>query len=821
MNAGRAAPLQAEHARLVVEYESTRRVANAALKQDREAVQAFLRSWTAASRRAESRAALMWAVVTAALPTGLAVGAGMSALGWLSRQGVSSGGWQVVLVLAVSALLVRAVRDLVRAAREPEWQGLGVPRGLGIVITQAAFLCAVALGRGVMWVVAVMPLSLGLAMVCAAVVARRRWDDAPVFDAKAFPQPAVITTPIVPPNALTIGIQNKPGQWLAPAGVRGTRGPVAAGKQGMILFATAGEIDGPERRAPNAMGYYHPTVGLVPLPGTLPTRRLALARWHLTTALDQQAGALATLEARDLESTEAMQRHLVTVQDRVFAIEKQLAAMEAQAAVWEGVFLPEQTLADLLRSLYMIVDKDPAAPSGTLLYGPPGTGKTEIARRLAKAAGCAFVATNTAELKAGHVGGTEELVKALWVKARAQTPCILFIDECDSSFPDRSSPTADAFAKSITEGFLAQWQGLEPTAGIWVVGATNHRERLDTAIMSRFSETVEILPPTADARAGILAKGFADAGLAAPVPDTLVDQTAGASGRDLMNLAKALKRAALLPGGGTQPLTAAMISNALASIRGRASTKVDAAARWETLVLAPATERDLQRATRMLQNAEVVRRQGIAVPRGILLYGPPGTGKTQIARTMANESGLAFFAKKPSELKGTHVGQSAPNIRAAFDTARANAPSILFFDELDAIAPVRGTGDQYSEDIVSELLQQLDGAVADDRIVFVLGATNRPDNIDPAVRSRFERTIEIPLPDQAARVQILQILLRGKPVQVPDPAAFYGWLGASTEGYAGRDLKAIVDRAGQRAFERAEAAGHVDRIVITPDDFVG
>ena len=175
---------------------------------------------------------------------------------------------------------------------------------------------------------------------------------------------------------------------------------------------------------------------------------------------------------------------------------------------------------------------------------------------------------------------------------------------------------------------------------------------------------------------------------------------------------------------------------------------------------------DLQTTAGLLQHTETFRARGIGVPRGLLLYGPPGTGKTQIARTLANETGLRFIAATTADIKQGFVGQSGQQVRELFARARESAPSLLFIDEIDVLASARGgAGDAFQTEILGQLLQEMDGAQAQTQPVFVLAATNRIDQLDPALLSRLPKQIEIPLPDQTAAARILAVLLRGKPVE--------------------------------------------------------
>jgi transitional endoplasmic reticulum ATPase len=216
----------------------------------------------------------------------------------------------------------------------------------------------------------------------------------------------------------------------------------------------------------------------------------------------------------------------------------------------------------------------------------------------------------------------------------------------------------------------------------------------------------------------------------------------------------------------------------------------------------------------------------MAPPKAILLYGKPGTGKTQIARTLAHESGVGFVAADSSDLKAGFVGQSAPKVHELFERARREAPCILFIDEIDAAFPKRGGAqtDQFATDIVNRALTELSGMRDDDeRFIFLLGATNRPEMIDEAILSRFPDKIEVPYPDAEQRARILQVLIAKKPVDF-DVAKVSAELARMTENFSGRDLLSLVENASQSALARAldndDAKADELRIILSREDLL-
>lgn len=480
-------------------------------------------------------------------------------------------------------------------------------------------------------------------------------------------------------------------------------------------------------------------------------------------------------------------------------LDRRIETLQNSEHDWAGVALPQETLDSVLKLVDAFAANRTPTPRGLLLYGPPGTGKTLIARKLAKNAGCNFVAANISDLKSENIGGTGKAVKEFWAEARKKAPTILFVDECESVFATRGSTNSDSFGAELVNTFLSEWDGFDQAAGkVFVIGATNRHDLIDNAILSRFTEAIEISPPDADGRRKILAAEFAKAGMGFEPAGEWVRDTSGMSGRDLSTLVAKIAANAI---GST--LTQEDFARELRKARGKGSTVVQPLT-WDDLILPDALKREFQSLGRELVHAEEMRKLGVQVPRGILLYGPPGTGKTQIARVLAHESGLAFVAASSSDMKAGYTGQSGGKVKQWFEKARAQAPCILFLDELDAVAKQRGSGDSFTEEIVAQLLQELDGVTTRNGQVFLLGASNHPDHIDAALRSRLERQILIGLPDESARAAILRLQLAGKPVAF-DVDAACGHLASLTAGRSGRDLQSLVTTATRMVVQRAMA----------------
>jgi SpoVK/Ycf46/Vps4 family AAA+-type ATPase len=484
--------------------------------------------------------------------------------------------------------------------------------------------------------------------------------------------------------------------------------------------------------------------------------------------------------------------------------------------IWERIVLAPEVKEDILDKIRMFNRGDKAAPKGLLLYGPPGTGKTEIARRIAESASCYFMSLKGPDLKGSYLGQSGEKVKKVWEQARGRGRCVIFVDECEGVFARRGGANTDSFSEEIVQAFLAEWDGVG-TEGqqVWVVGATNRRDLLDDAITSRFGAAVCIDLPGPAERLKILKLEMEKLERSVEIPEFLAQATTGMSGRNLSRVASEVCTLASKQGGTiTDDLWRTVIKRHVAS----GSEAVSDGARWSSLVLAEEVLEKLQTLCDSLRHAEEFQAQGFEVPKGALLYGPPGTGKTQIARTLANESGLTFIAATTAEMKGGYVGQSGQKVRELFERARAKAPCILFIDEIESVAANRGGGgDSFTAEIVTQLLQEMDGVRKTDRPVFVLAATNIPEQIDPAVLSRFEERIEIGNPDTSQRARLLRLFLGKLPADF-DRDEVSNDLALLTEGLGGRDLRSIVQKASQKAIRRA--AGNPKNAKLVREDLL-
>jgi len=457
-------------------------------------------------------------------------------------------------------------------------------------------------------------------------------------------------------------------------------------------------------------------------------------------------------------------------------------------------------------------------PNGILLYGPPGTGKTLLARALANEVGAYFTSINGPEIMSKFYGESEQRLREIFDEAEKNAPAIIFIDEIDAIAPKREEVTGEV-EKRVVAQLLTLMDGIKSRGRLVVIGATNRPDALDPALRrpGRFDREIEIRPPDVKARRDILAVHTRNMPLAADVNlERIADMTNGYTGADIAALAKEAALSALrrFIGSGKINLEQSTIpSEALKELQVTMNDFMDAmklvqpsllreiyvevpTVRWSDVGGLEDVKQQLREAVeRPMRHPEVYEQMGIKPPKGILLFGPPGTGKTLLAKAVATESGANFVAVRGPEVLSKWVGESEKAVREIFRKAREAAPAVIFFDEIDSITPMRGAGRDsgVTERIVNQLLTEMDGIVPLNRVV-VIGATNRPDIVDPALLrpGRFDRLIYVPPPDRQARLDILKIHTRGVKLT---PDFSLEQLADRTEGYTGADLEALVREA--------------------------
>ncbi|MEM1664587.1 MAG: CDC48 family AAA ATPase [Zestosphaera sp.] len=470
-------------------------------------------------------------------------------------------------------------------------------------------------------------------------------------------------------------------------------------------------------------------------------------------------------------------------------------------------------------------------PKGVLLYGPPGCGKTLLAKAVATEADAYFIAINGPEIMSKYYGESEQRLREIFEEARKNAPAIIFIDEIDSIAPKREEVIGEV-EKRVVAQLLTLMDGLEGRGDVIVIGATNRIEAVDPALRrpGRFDREIEIPMPNKQGRLEILQIHTRNVPLAEDANlAKLAEITHGFTGADLAALVKeaalnAIKRVLNgvnidedIPPEVYNNLVVNMndLINALKAVHpsGLRELYVEVPeVRWSDIGGLEDVKQELRETVEWpLKNPASYERLGVEPPRGILLYGPPGCGKTLLAKAVATESGANFIAIKGPEILSKWVGESEKAIREIFRKARQVAPAIIFFDEIDSIAPLRGfSGDSYvSERVVSQLLTEMD-SIEKIKNVIVIAATNRPDLVDPALLrpGRLDKLIYVPQPDIKARLEILKVLTRRTPLS---PEVSLEEIAKKTEGYSGADLTALVREAALNALRRNYEATQVTR----------
>jgi transitional endoplasmic reticulum ATPase len=459
-------------------------------------------------------------------------------------------------------------------------------------------------------------------------------------------------------------------------------------------------------------------------------------------------------------------------------------------------------------------------PKGVILYGPPGTGKTLIAKAIANETGAHFISINGPEIMSKFYGESEARLREVFQEAEQNAPSIVFIDELDAIAPKRSEVTGEVERRVVSQ-LLTLMDGLKSRGQVVVIGATNRIEAIDPALRrpGRFDREIRIGVPDRNGRREILLIHTRRMPLAEDVDlDELADITHGFVGADIAALVReaamnALRRylpeidleKEVIPAEVLEKIKVSRedFANALKTIQPSALREVVLEVpnvKWTDIGGLEAVKQELMEAVEWpLKYPEVFKRLGIRPPRGILLYGPPGTGKTLLAKAVATESQANFISVKGPEVLSKWVGESEKAVREIFRKARETAPCIIFFDELDSIAPRRGfhTDAGVTDRIVNQLLTEMDG-IQSLKGVVILGATNRPDILDPALLrpGRFDRVLYVPPPDKAARLAIFKIHTREMPL---DEDVDLDILASVTEGYTGADIEAVVREAAMLA----------------------
>jgi transitional endoplasmic reticulum ATPase len=487
-------------------------------------------------------------------------------------------------------------------------------------------------------------------------------------------------------------------------------------------------------------------------------------------------------------------------------------------------------------------------PKGVLLHGPPGTGKTLMAKAVASEIDAHFTDISGPEIMSKYYGESEEQLREVFDEAAENAPAIVFIDEIDSIAPKRGETSGDVERRVVAQ-LLSLMDGLEERGDVIVIGATNRVDALDPALRrgGRFDREIEIGVPDKDGRKEILQVHTRGMPLADGIDlDQYADNTHGFVGADLASLTKeaamnALRRirpeldleqeeidAEILE---SMSVTEGDFKDALKGISPSAMREVFVEVpdvTWNSVGGLEDTKERLRETIQWpLDYPEVFEAMDMQAAKGVLLYGPPGTGKTLMAKAVANEANSNFISIKGPELLNKYVGESEKGVREVFEKARSNAPTVVFFDEIDSIAGERGQrmGDSgVGERVVSQLLTELDGLESLEDVV-VIATTNRPDLIDSALLrpGRLDRHVHVPVPDEDARRAIFDVHTRNKPladdVDIDE-------LAEETDGYVGADIEAVCREASMAATREfihsvsaEEAAQSVGNVRITREHF--
>ena len=484
--------------------------------------------------------------------------------------------------------------------------------------------------------------------------------------------------------------------------------------------------------------------------------------------------------------------------------------------------------------LFQRLGVDP--PKGVLLHGPPGTGKTLLARAVANESAAKFFHIAGPEIMGSAYGESERRLREIFEQAAQSAPSIIFIDEIDSIAPKRGQVTGEA-EKRLVAQLLTLLDGIEPRQNTVVIAATNRPEALDEALRrpGRFDREIVVGVPDEPGRREILGIHTRGMPLAGDVDlNDLARRTYGFVGADLAALCReaaleAVRRIMprinlaeeVIPAEILDALSVELrdFENALKRVQPSAMREVMVEApqvRWDDVGGLDAARDRLREGVELpLKHPEAFRRLGIRPAKGFLLYGPPGTGKTLLAKAAAREAEANFIATKSSDLLSKWYGESEQQIARLFNRARQVAPTIIFIDELDSLVPARGGGlgePQVTERVVNTILAEMDGLEELQNVV-VIGATNRPTLIDPALLrpGRFDELIYVGVPDTAGRRRILAIHTTGMPLA--DDVDLEK-IAQHTDRFTGADLEDLVRRAGLTALRRG-----LDTHQVTMADF--
>jgi len=463
-------------------------------------------------------------------------------------------------------------------------------------------------------------------------------------------------------------------------------------------------------------------------------------------------------------------------------------------------------------------------PKGVLLHGPPGTGKTLLAKAVANETNAHFIHLDGPSVMSKYVGEAEKRIRDIFEEAEKGAPSIIFIDEIDAIASKREESYGEVERRVVAQ-LLSVMDGLKSRGKVIVIAATNRPNSIDPALRrpGRFDREIEIGVPKQEGRLQILKIHTRNMPLTKDVElNELARVTHGFVGADLESLCKEAAMVVLrrlfpdMQSKKDEQISPEILDKliigmgdfkeALKLVRPSALREVlieRPTQTWEEIGGLEIVKQELKEAVEWpLKYPGIFKNLGVTAPKGILLYGPPGTGKTLLAKAVANESESNFILVNGPELLNKYVGESERGVRKIFEKARQASPSIIFFDEIDSIAPKRGRAfdSGVTERLVNQLLTEMDG-LQELNDVIIIGATNRPDIIDPALLrpGRFDRVILTPVPDDKARLQVLKIHTKNMPLAKDVDLDV---IAEKTQNYVGSDMQALCREAAILALRK-------------------
>ncbi|MHB8508858.1 MAG: AAA family ATPase [Candidatus Dormibacteria bacterium] len=568
------------------------------------------------------------------------------------------------------------------------------------------------------------------------------------------------------------------------------------------------------------------------LQAALDARREAQVRMQQARETSLSAGLLAAVEVYDT-TAQGLARAAEILSEQVRASTRRNVPSDGGARVvapheletFDDVGGMDEVKARLRNTMGMILERGAEASrlsvqhNGILLYGPPGTGKTLLARALAGEYGMRFVRFSPSVVASAYAHQPVQKLRELFELAASSAPCVLFLDEVEL-IGGRRDQANSIEEREVTTQLMNSLEEYRSVPGLVIMAATNSIDGIDPALREgRFDSRIAVPLPDVVARRKILdvhlRKRSTDVDWPTINLDELAQRTSGRSGAALAGLVTAAAEGAAMRAG---LIAQADVLKALDDRGGQdRSQTFEESVRWSEVILPRATQERLEEILLVFQQPELGRSLGVQPPAGILLFGPPGTGKTTVAKALATEVRASFYEQSAADLLSKYVGESEDRVARLFSRARDNRPSIIFIDEVDALLKRRSadSGAPWEERVVSQFLRELDG-LGSAAGVLLVGATNRLDIIDEAVRERRLVAIEVPLPDGAGRRKLLELLCREVRL---DRNVDLGEIAEMSEGMSGADLKAIRNAAGMKALTRAAKEGGGTEASVGREDF--